>query len=83
MAVGISGDVIKTSTYLDPEVDRALGRRAAAEGTTEAALIRQALADAATPTVKGLPRACGVFAGPGDLSENADRYLAESGFGER
>lgn len=77
------GEVIKTSIYLDPEVDRALGRRAAAEGTTKAALIRHALADAATPAAQAKPRACGVFAGPGDLSENVDRYLAETGFGER
>ena len=75
--------MIKTSIYLDPEVDRALGRRAAAEGTTKAALIRHALADAAAPSAQAKPRACGVFAGPGDLSENFDRYLAETGFGER
>jgi predicted transcriptional regulator len=34
--------VKKTSIYVDPEVDRALARRAAAEGTTKAALIREA-----------------------------------------
>ncbi len=75
--------MIKTSIYLDPEVDRALGRRAAAEGTTKAALIRHALADAAVPATQATPRACGVFAGPGDLSKNVDRYLTETGFGER
>jgi hypothetical protein len=72
----------KTSIYIDPEVDRALGRRAAAEGTTKAELIRHALADAATVTTRAKPRACGVFDGPGDLSRNVDRYLAETGFGE-
>ncbi len=82
MAVGISGDVIKTSIHLDPEVDRALGRRAAAEGTTKAALIRRALADAAAPAAQAKPRASAVFAGPGDLSENVDRFLAKTGFGE-
>jgi hypothetical protein len=75
--------VKKTSIYLDPDVDRALGRRAIAEGTTKAALIRDALADAAAPATRARPRACGVFDGPGDLSENVDRYLSSSGFGER
>jgi hypothetical protein len=74
-------EVKKTSIYIDAEVDRALGRRAAAEGTTKAALIREALADAA-PTAQAKPRACGVFDGPGDLSENVDLYLAKTGFGE-
>jgi 3-methyladenine DNA glycosylase Mpg len=72
----------KTSIYLDPEVDRALGRRATAEGTTKAALIRSALADAATPARRAKPRACGVFKGPGDLAQNVDRYLSDTGFGE-
>jgi predicted transcriptional regulator len=80
----MSRTVKKTSIYLDPDVDRALGRRATAEGTTKAALIRDALADAdaAAPAMRARPRACGVFAGPGDLSENVDRYLASTGFGE-
>jgi hypothetical protein len=72
----------KTSIYIDDEIDRALRRRAAAEGTTKAALIRHALADAASPATRARPRACGVFDGPGDLSENVDRYLAKTGFGE-
>jgi predicted transcriptional regulator len=72
----------KTSIYLDPEVDRALGRRATAEGTTKAALIRSALADAVTPARRTKPRACGVFEGPGDLAQNVDRYLSDTGFGE-
>jgi predicted transcriptional regulator len=72
----------KTSIYLDPEVDRALGRRATAEGTTKAALIRSALADAVTPARRAKLRACGVFEGPGDLAQNVDRYLSDTGFGE-
>jgi hypothetical protein len=72
----------KTSIYIDPDVDRALGRRAVAEGTTKAAVIRDALADAAAPATRAKPRACGVFDGPGDLSEDVERYLAETGFGE-
>ncbi len=51
----------KTSIYLDPDVDRALGRRAVAEGTTKAALIRAALAEAATVGRIRKPRAVGVF----------------------
>ena len=72
----------KTSIYIDPEIDRALGRRAATEGTTKAALIRHALAEAAATTSHVKPRSCGVFDGPGDLSANVDRYLADTGFGE-
>jgi hypothetical protein len=73
----------KTSIYIDPEVDRALSRRAATEGTTKAALIRDALANAAAPAMRAKPLACGVFDGPGDLARNVDRYLASTGFGER
>jgi hypothetical protein len=73
----------KTSIYLDPEVDRALDLRAGMEGTTKAALIRGALAAAAVPAMHPRPSACGVFSGPGDLSRDVDRYLAETGFGER
>jgi hypothetical protein len=70
----------KTSIYIDPVVDRALTRRAVAEGTTKAALIREALANAAVPGMRVKPWGSGVFAGPGDLSVNTDRYL--EGFGE-
>ena len=45
-------------------------------------MIRDALADAAAPATRAKPRACGVFDGPGDLSEDVERYLAETGFGE-
>jgi predicted transcriptional regulator len=72
----------KTSIYIDPAVDRALTRRARREGTTKAALIREALANAAAPAMRVKPRASGVFAGPGDLSQNVDDYLAKTGFGE-
>ena len=72
----------KTSIYLDPMVDRALARRATAEGTTKAALIRAALEDATAPAQRAKPLGCGVFAGPGDLSANVEKYLAKTGFGE-
>lgn len=71
----------KTSIYIDSTVDRALARRAAAEGTTKAALIREALANAAAPAMPVKPRSR-AFDGPGDLSANVDDYLAKTGFGE-
>ncbi len=73
----------KTSIYVEADVDRALDRRATAEGTTKAALIRLALAEAVAPATRPRPRACGVFDGPEDLAREADRYLAQTGFGER
>ena len=72
----------KTSIYIESDVDVALARRAAAEGTTKAELIRQALRQAASASLRVKPRARGVFKGPGDLSLRADEHLAESGFGE-
>jgi predicted transcriptional regulator len=75
--------VKKTSIYIEPDVDAALSRRAAAEGTTKAALVRQALRDAAAGSIRAKPAARGVFAGPADLAENADAHLEATGFGER
>lgn len=72
----------KTSIYIESDVDVALMRRAAAEGTTKAELIRQALRQAAGSWVRVKPRARGVFQGPADLSTRTDDYLRESGFGE-
>lgn len=83
MAGGILWRVVKTSIYLDTDVDRALASMAAAQGTTKAALIRDALAKAVAAAPRSRPRAAGVFEGPGDLARNADRYLAQTGFGER
>jgi len=73
--------VKKTSLYIDPAVDRALSRRAAAAGVTKAELVRRALAAAAGEPRK--PTARGVFDGPEDLATEVDRHLAESDFGER
>ena len=72
----------KTSIYIEPEVDLALARRAVAEGTTKAQLIRAALRDAARGSLQVKPRGAGVFSGPADLAARADEHLAESGFGE-
>ena len=73
----------KTSIYIEPEVDVALARRAAAEGTTKAELIRQALRVAAAGSLRVKPRARGAFRGPADLASRIDEHLAESGFGEK
>lgn len=75
--------MVKTSIYLDPDIDRALARLAVAEGTTKAALIRDALAKAVADAPRPRPHAAGVFDGPGDLARNADRYLAQTDFGAR
>ncbi len=72
----------KTSIYIEPDVDVALARRAAAEGTTKAELIRQALRDAAGASLRVKPRGRGVFKGPRDLASRADEHLAGSDFGE-
>lgn len=72
----------KTSIYIEPDVDVALSRRAAEEGTTKAELIRNALRAAAGSALRVRPKAEGVFAGPADLSERVDEHLAESDFGE-
>jgi Ribbon-helix-helix protein, copG family len=74
--------VKKTSIYIEQDVDVALTRRAAAEGTTKADLIRAALRQAAGKALRAKPRARGVFDGPADLADRADEHLAESGFGE-
>ena len=70
----------KTSLYIDPEVDRALNRRASAEGITKAELVRRLLA--AGVAGRPRPQARGVFEGPRDLGSEAERHLFEAGFGE-
>ena len=75
--------VKKTSIYIEPDVDLALTRRAAAEGTTKAQIIRDALRDAASGSVRVKPRGRGVFTGPADLASRTDEHLAHSGFGQR
>ena len=72
----------KTSIYIEAEVDVALSRRATAEGTSKAALIRDALRRAAAGSVGVKPQARGVFVGRADLAEKVDEHLASSGFGE-
>lgn len=74
--------VRKTSIYVDDEVDHALSKRAEREGTTKAALIREALRAAAADSLRVKPRARGAFEGPANLSENVNEHLRSSGFGE-
>lgn len=82
MAGGSMIHVKKTSIYIEPDVDIALARRAAAEGITKAELIRQALREAAGSSLRVKPRARGVFSGPADLSARVDEHLTKSRFGE-
>jgi hypothetical protein len=72
----------KTSIYIESDVDVALTRRAAEDGTTKAELIRRALRDAVGGALRVKPRERGVFAGPPDLAQRTDDHLAASGFGE-
>lgn len=72
----------KTSLYIDPEVDRALAQRAVAEGVTKAEFVRRVLAAAVAERTRPRPRARGVFEGAWDLGADAERHLAETGFGE-
>jgi predicted transcriptional regulator len=74
--------VKKRSIYLEPELDRALARLARDRGITKAEAIRQALAAAVGSDRRPRVAAIGVADGPGDLSTNTDRYLAD-GLGEK
>ena len=71
----------KTSLYLDPDIDRALARLAAAEGVTKAQIIRRALAREAQQVPRPRITAIGVGAGPGDVADNVDDHLRQTGFG--
>lgn len=72
----------KTSIYLEPELDRALARLAAAEGVSKAELIRETLRRAVDGRTQPRLKAIGVGSGPGWISSDVDRALRESGFGE-
>lgn len=71
----------KTSLYLEPEVDAALTRLAEQKGISKAELIRRALRETAAGAPRPKIAAIGVGAGPGDVSEDIDRHLADTGFG--
>jgi hypothetical protein len=72
---------LKTSLYLDVELDRALTQAAGKSQLTQAEFIRRALAAAVSDLQAVRPAARGVFDGPPDAGENVDRYLDDSGFG--
>jgi hypothetical protein len=72
----------KTSLYLEPEVDAALARIAGKNGITKAELIRRSLRDVADGEDRPRLTAIGVGRGPGDVSKDTDRHLAEAGFGK-
>lgn len=72
----------KTSLYIDPELDRRLAQLAAEEGRTKAEYIRRALRDRVALAEPPKITAIGVGDGPGELSEDVDRHLRETGFGE-
>jgi Ribbon-helix-helix protein, copG family len=72
---------LKTSLYLDVELDRALTQAAGRERLSKAEFIRRALAGAVNELQTRRPAARGVFDGPPDAADDVDRYLDESGFG--
>ena len=71
----------KTTIYLDGALDRAMGRLAKEQGVTKAEVIRRALTVAAERAERPRIRAIGVGHGPGDVADDVDRHLAETGFG--
>jgi predicted transcriptional regulator len=73
--------VKKTSIYLEPDLDRVLARLAERAGVTKAEYIRRSLRAVAAESGRPRISAIGVGAGPGDVADDVDRHLAESGFG--
>ena len=71
----------KTTLYLEPELDRAIGRLAAKRGVSKAEAIRAALREATSRVERARITAIGVAEGPGDVADNVDRDLTETGFG--
>jgi predicted transcriptional regulator len=73
--------VKKTTVYLEPELDRAIGRLAVRQGISKAEAIRRALRDATRGLERPRIKAIGVGRGPGDVADDVDRHLTETGFG--
>ncbi len=71
----------KTTVYLELELDHALGRLAAKRHVSKAEVIRTALRDAARQSERPRITAIGLANGPGDVADNVDRHLADTGFG--
>jgi hypothetical protein len=64
------------------DLDAQLARKAEAEGITKAELIRRSLERAVGSTERPRITAIGVGEGPGDVADNVDRHLADTGFGD-
>jgi predicted transcriptional regulator len=71
----------KTTVYLELELDRALDRLAAKRRVSKAEVIRAALRDAARESERPRITAIGLARGPGDVADDVDRHLTETGFG--
>jgi predicted transcriptional regulator len=65
----------KTTIYLEPELDHALGRLAAKQHVSKAEVIRVALRDAARDVERPRMTGIGLALGPGDVADNVDRHL--------
>jgi len=73
----------KTSLYVEADLDLALDRLAEAAGLSKAEVIRRALRDAVARAERPRLTAIGVGEGPGDVADDIDRHLDETGFGRR
>ena len=71
----------KTTVYLEPELDHALGRLAAKRRVSTAEVSRAALRVAAMHVERPRITGIGLANGPGDVADNIDRHLAETSFG--
>ena len=71
----------KTTVYLEADLDHALGRLAAKRRVSKAEVIRAALRDATTNVGRPRITAIGQAMGPGDVADNVDKHLTETGFG--
>ena len=71
----------KTTVYLELELDHALGRLAAKRHVSKAEVIRTALREAARQSESPRITAIGLARGPGDVADDVDRHLADTGFG--
>jgi hypothetical protein len=72
----------KTTIYLEPELDRAVARLAAQRGVSKAEVIRAALREATSHLERPRISAIALAHGPGDVADDVDRHLRETGFGE-
>jgi hypothetical protein len=81
MAYGIMYGMKRTTVYLPDELKAALERTAAAQGRSEAEVVRSAVASATAEHLCPPPRVPLFASSDGTLAERVDEELAE-GFGE-